>query len=102
MTLRLNRLTYFPIQYCYKKKKNTRKYGKIVNILFVLSTFNKISNFQLAFHSSEGGDSSFDVIIGCIEDIVIGDDFQEIQVPVPDDAYECRHTNVPIDHLHLS
>jgi hypothetical protein len=34
---------------------------------------------QIAFDSSEV-DNSFDSIIGCIEDIVIGDEFQEIQV----------------------
>jgi hypothetical protein len=35
--------------------------------------------FQIAFDNSEV-DNSFDGIIGCIEDIVIGEDFQEIQV----------------------
>jgi hypothetical protein len=37
--------------------------------------------FQIAFHASDGeGDNNFDSIIGCIEDIVISDEFQEIQV----------------------
>jgi hypothetical protein len=38
-----------------------------------------LSSFQLAFHSSDV-ENSFDDIIGCIEDIVISDEFQEIQV----------------------
>ena len=50
---------------------------------------------------SNNEQSEFDMIVGCIEDIVIGEKFQDLQVPFTHLIYVYRIGQIPQTHVFL-